>query len=219
MSSSRQEEDNNERVHVLSSPNDETNEEAAPRFPFPTLKQKVVERLHNFSTLPVGLRLVPIIFLCNFLEVTQVQIAADFDGWWKMCIPWSVQRNTEICTNRGSGIVLSSIIQYAWPVTGTSMLFPDECLTDTIHVGLLGAILVPRISNAKNRVQLLRDLIRVKLLTTACFVLTFYLHFWPMEDILFLSSLVVSFVATYTIILVCKMIVVDVKNEDISWCA
>ncbi|PVF95340.1 hypothetical protein CPB86DRAFT_788082 [Serendipita vermifera] len=185
---------------MSSPPTHEPTDETVQEVPSQTFRQKIVAKLRGLPDIPIGLRLFPIVFLCNFIEISQAEIVIIADDWWKLCVPWSVKRNTWKCTGVGGGITLAVIIQYGWPVTG-----------------LIGAILVPRLSKPKNRVQLLRDLVRAKLLTMVCFILLFWVHWWLAEDILCLALIVASFFSTYVIILVCKMMVVDATRANQSW--
>jgi hypothetical protein len=131
MSSTPHDETTNDPVHASSSPHEETNDQTVQDVSTLTLKQRIVATFRSFPSPPLGLRLLPIIFLCNFLEITQAQIVILAGEWWTLCIPWSVSRNTWRCTKYGGGVTLAVIIQYGWPITGMSISYlADLSLTD-----------------------------------------------------------------------------------------
>jgi hypothetical protein len=220
MSSSPHEASNNEATRVSNSPHDEAINETVQPGPFPILRQSTVAKLPGFASLPVGLRLFPIVFFCTFLDLIQMEIYTLYGRFFEdtVCIPWSVHRNTEICTRAGFIFFVVSAIQLGGPITGKFLPSSlDMRLIDIFPLGLIAAILIPRLSMPNSRVQLLRSLIRIKLLTTLCFVMIFYLHFWPMQDILCLALVITSLFTTLNIILVCKMMVVEAKGDNKSW--
>jgi hypothetical protein len=74
---------------------------------------------------PIGLRLLPIVFLCNFLEVVHVQIVMTktrHAGDWLFsseCIKWTANGEKETCTEAGFFIAMAiSMQQFLGPVIG-----------------------------------------------------------------------------------------------------
>ncbi|CAG8627162.1 170_t:CDS:2, partial [Acaulospora colombiana] len=119
---------------MSSPPTDEPTHETVQEHPSQTLRQKIVAKLHGLPEIPLGLRLFPIVFLCNFIEISQAEIVILSSDWWTLCIPWSVKRNTWKCSEAGGGITLAVIIQYGWPVTGGSILLSLRDLLTSYHL-------------------------------------------------------------------------------------
>jgi hypothetical protein len=84
--------------------------------------------------------------------------------------------------------------------------------------GLIMAVLTPRLSTPESRIRVLRELVRIKVFTIICFFTIFFLKFWPLQYTLCLLLVVMSFFSTFTVLLVCKMMVVDVVKDNWNMC-
>lgn len=80
------------------------------------------------------------------------------------------------------------------------------------------AVLTPRLSTPESRIRVLREFVRVKVFTIICFFTIFFLKFWPLQYTLCLLLVVMSFFSTFTVLLLCKMMVVDVVKDNWAMC-
>ncbi|PVF94165.1 hypothetical protein CPB86DRAFT_789337 [Serendipita vermifera] len=163
----------------------------------PTTGEWMTKKHRCFQCIPIGIRLFPIVFFCNFFEIIQYQVVMRSHGVWNMCIDWREKDDWLLCSSMGPGILAATVIHLAWPVTGLAL-----------------AILIYWLSTPGTRIHALRELVRVKVLTIATFASIFFIKLGPVEYILCLSLVVISFFSTFIVLLVCKMVIADVAKDS-----
>jgi hypothetical protein len=105
----------------MSSPQIDGNDsESVDEAPNDSLRRGISVGLWRFQNIPLGIRLFPIVFFCNFLEIIQFQVVMLSHGLWDMCIDWKANQTWSLCTSMGLAVLVATAIQFGWPVTGKS---------------------------------------------------------------------------------------------------